>query len=177
MSCNDTVIQQIAALRPQLLRAAQRRLHNKTWAEDAVSETILAALERPQAFEGRSQLSTWLMGVLKHKLVDQVRRHGKESGGFFQPDEDAPDGEAAAPGHACIEWRDPAACMHEKQMLIHVDACLKALPVQQARAFVLRDCMECDTDEVCEELGITAGHLSVVLYRARRRLREVVAVN
>lgn len=171
---HNEVIQQIAALRPQLLRAAQRRLRNSTWAEDAVSETILAALERPQSFEGRSQLSTWLTGVLKHKLVDQVRRHGKEAGGYFQPDEDAWDDAAAAPGHASIEWRDPAACMHEKQVLIHVDACIKTLPDQQARAFVLRDCMECDTDEVCEALGITPGHLSVVLYRARRRLREVV---
>jgi RNA polymerase sigma-70 factor (ECF subfamily) len=174
---HDAVIREIAVLRPQLLRAAQRRLHNKAWAEDAVSETILAALERPQAFEGRSQLSTWLMGVLKHKLVDQVRRHAKESGGFFQPevDDGGETGEARmAPGHACIDWRDPMACVHEKQLLIHVDACLKTLPDQQARAFVLRDCMECETDEVCEELGITAGHLSVVLYRARRRLREVV---
>ncbi|MEY8876201.1 MAG: sigma factor, partial [Leptothrix sp. (in: b-proteobacteria)] len=41
---------QIQALRPQLLRYAQSQLRNAAWAEDAVSETLLAALEKPHAF-------------------------------------------------------------------------------------------------------------------------------
>lgn len=170
--------EQVAALRPQLIGLARRKLRNDAWAEGAVSETILAALERPGAFAGRSQLRTWLIGVLKHKLVDQLRRQGSAWGGHFQQDVDEDDSEASPlPGHAAIEWRDPAACVHERQMLIQFDTCLRTLPEQQARAFVLRDCMELDTQEVCEALGISASHLSVVLYRVRRRLREVVAIN
>ena len=38
-------------------------------------ETVLAALEKPQPFAGQSQLKTWLIGILKHKLVDQIRRN------------------------------------------------------------------------------------------------------
>jgi RNA polymerase sigma-70 factor (ECF subfamily) len=64
----------LETLRPQLLRYARLQLHNDAWAEDAVSETLLAAIEKPEAFAGRAQPKTWLTGILKHKLVDQMRR-------------------------------------------------------------------------------------------------------
>ena len=67
------------ALRPQLLRFARTQLRNEAWAEDAVSETLLAALEKPQSFAGGSQLKTWLVGILKHKVVDQLRRQSREA--------------------------------------------------------------------------------------------------
>lgn len=172
---NNDYVEQVAALRPQLIRAARRRLRNQAWAEDAVSDTILAALERPSAFEGRSRLQTWLMGVLKHKVMDQLRRHVPEAGLGMQGEHEDFDDEVVLPGHAAIEWRDPASFVHEKQLLIQFDSCLQTLPAQQAQAFLLRDCMEFDTSEVCQEMGISAGNLSVMLYRARRRLREVVA--
>ena len=70
---------QIEALRPQLMRYARSQLRHDAWAEDAVQDTLLAALERPQAFSGQSQLKTWLVGILKHKLVDQLRRHHREA--------------------------------------------------------------------------------------------------
>ena len=61
---------QVEALRSQLMRFARSQLRNDAWAEDAVSDTLLAALEKPGSFAGQSQLMTWLIGVLKHKLVD-----------------------------------------------------------------------------------------------------------
>ena len=70
---------QVQALRPPLLRFARNQLRNDAWAEDAVSETLLAALEKPQSFGGQSQLKTWLVGILKHKVIDQLRRHTREA--------------------------------------------------------------------------------------------------
>ena len=58
------------ALRDYLMRFARLQLRNEAWAEDAVSETLLAALAKPQAFQARSQLKTWLVGILKHKIID-----------------------------------------------------------------------------------------------------------
>ena len=69
---------QIQALRPQLLRYARNQLRNNAWAEDAVSETLLAALEKPLAYTGAAQLKTWLTGILKHKVIDQIRRYRRE---------------------------------------------------------------------------------------------------
>ena len=70
---------QVEALRSPLMRFARSQLRNEAWAKDAVSDTLLAALEKPGAFAGCSQLKTWLIGVLKHKLVDQLRRHRRET--------------------------------------------------------------------------------------------------
>ena len=71
--------QQLVAHRDYLLKFARLQLRNESWAEDAVSETLLAALNKPQAFANRSQLKTWLVGILKHKVIDQLRRHAREA--------------------------------------------------------------------------------------------------
>ena len=65
--------QQVATHRDYLLRFARLQLRNETWAEDAVSETLLAALSKPLSFANRSQLKTWLVGILKHKIIDALR--------------------------------------------------------------------------------------------------------
>jgi DNA-directed RNA polymerase specialized sigma24 family protein len=38
----------------------------------------IGALSKPQAFAQRSQLKTWLIGILKHKVIDALRLHGRE---------------------------------------------------------------------------------------------------
>ena len=53
----------------------------------------------------------------------------------------------------------------------HVDACLKTLPPQQERAVVLRDWLGAETEAICDELGVSANNLAVMLHRARQRLR------
>ena len=80
--------QQVADLRGYLLKFARLQLRNETWAEDAVSDTVLAALSKPQSFGNRSQLKTWLVGILKHKVVDALRHHSREVGGL-QTDADS----------------------------------------------------------------------------------------
>ena len=63
-----TLESQLAEHQGYLLRFARLQLRNDAWAEDAVSETLLAALSKPQSFGNRSQLKTWLVGILKHKV-------------------------------------------------------------------------------------------------------------
>ena len=70
--------ERVAAQRPILLRTAHQMLRNKAWAEDAVSETLVAALEKPGAFAAGAGLRTWLVAILKHKIVDQIRHHTRE---------------------------------------------------------------------------------------------------
>src|SRR5258706_14736786 len=69
---------EIEALRPYLLRYASLQLRNREAAEDAVQETLLAALAAQKSFAGRSQVRTWLTGILKHKIVDSIRRSRRE---------------------------------------------------------------------------------------------------
>ena len=73
-----TFEEQLVEHRVYLMRFARLQLRNDAWAEDAVSETLLAALSKPQSFGNRSQLKTWLVGILKHKVIDLIRSNARE---------------------------------------------------------------------------------------------------
>ena len=171
---------QVEALHPQLLRYARSQLRNDAWAEDAVSETLLAALEKPQSFAGQSQLKTWLVGILKHKVVDQLRRHTREATILVGDDgEDLDDALFAADGHwrdAPQDWGDPDAACSRKQFFEVLQVCCESLPPVQARVFMMREWLELESDEICTELAITASNLWVLLHRARLRLRDCLQV-
>jgi RNA polymerase sigma-70 factor (TIGR02943 family) len=172
---------QIEALRPQLLRYARSQLRNDAWAEDAVSDTLLAALEKPQSFAGQSQLKTWLVGILKHKVIDQLRRHTREA--TILSDEDETDIDQLlfdANGHwreMPATWSSPEASLDQRQFFEVLEACMEKLPATQGRVFMMREWLELGTDEICKELQITTTNLWVLLHRARLRLRECLERN
>ena len=167
---------QVQALRPQLLRFARTQLRNETWAEDAVSDTLLAALERPGAFAGTSQLKTWLVGVLKHKLIDQLRRQSREA--TVLTTDDAADLDEAlfqADGHwreAPKDWGDPEHHLRQRQFIEVLEACVEHLPPTQGRVFMMREWLELSSDDICKQLSISSTNLWVLLHRARLRLRD-----
>jgi RNA polymerase sigma-70 factor (TIGR02943 family) len=167
---------QVESLRPQLLRYARSQLRNDTWAEDAVSETLLAALERPQAFAGQSQVKTWLVGILKHKVIDQLRRHTRECTILSDDDEtDVDELLFKADGHwreAPQEWGSPEQTLGQRQFFEVLELCVERLPPTQGRVFMMREWLELGTDEICKELTITSTNLWVLLHRARLRLRD-----
>jgi RNA polymerase sigma-70 factor (ECF subfamily) len=55
--------------------------------------------------------------------------------------------------------------------------CLEGLPEKTARAFMMREHMGLETDEICKELGVTSTHVWVLLYRARMALRKCLEMN
>lgn len=173
---------QVEALRPQLLRYARTQLRNDAWAEDAVSEALLAALEKPQSFQGTAQLRTWLTGSLKHKVIDQIRRHGREISTHRDDDGDADLDELLFDhtGHwreAPADWGQPAATLQQRQFIEVLDACIEHLPGQQGRVFLMREWLELDSEEICKETGISSTNLFVLLHRARLKLRECLQLN
>ena len=167
---------QVEALRPQLLRFARSQLRNDAWAEDAVSDTLLAALEKPGSFAGQSQLKTWLIGVLKHKVVDQLRRHTREATILTTEDgEDLDESLFDSTGHWCErpqDWGSPELALGQRQFFEVLQVCCDQLPAVQGRVFMMREWLDLDTDEICKEMQITSTNLWVLLHRARLRLRE-----
>jgi RNA polymerase sigma-70 factor (TIGR02943 family) len=165
----------VQTLHPQLMRFARTQLRNDAWAEDAVSETVLAALAKPQAFAGQSQLKTWLVGILKHKVVDQIRRHSREVSATTPDDDEDIDALIFDnTGHwreAPADWGDPDKVLVQRQFFEVLEACVENLPGVQGRVFLMREWLELDTPEICKELNITATNLWVLLHRARLRLQ------
>lgn len=165
------------------MRFARLQLRNETWAEDAVSEVIVAALAKPQSFESRSQLKTWLVGILKHKIVDFLRLQVREAIPVSDPDSDEDPLESMhfkADGHyaeAPIEWGNPEQHSSSKQFFQILEACVEALPAVQGRIFLMREWLELSSEEVCKELKLTPTNLYVQMHRARLRLRECLELN
>ena len=167
----------IEALRPYLMRFASLQLRDAAAAEDAVQEALLAALAGESGFAGRANLRTWLTGILKHKIVDAVRRQAREPL-LPQEREDAPDDFDALferNGHWAerpAPWGDPDGALEQQQFFRALEMCLERLPARTAQAFMMREHLGLDTPEICKELEITPTHCWVMLYRARMTLHE-----
>ena len=171
---------QLEQHRRYLLRVARLQLRDDAAAEDVVQETMLAALAGT-GFSGRSSLRTWLTGILKHKIVDAIRRRQREAiplstlgnadaeaalddfEGLFRDG-----GWDAAPA----DWGAPDATLQRQQFFDALEFCLDRLPPNTARAFMMREILELESAEICKELAITANNLWVMLYRARMTLRQ-----
>jgi RNA polymerase sigma-70 factor (ECF subfamily) len=176
--------QQIGDLRDYLFKFARLQLRNETWAEDAVSETVLAALTKPQSFDNRSQLKTWLVGILKHKIIDALRQHGREvCASSPNADDDADPIEFLgykADGHFSelpSDWGNPEQDLSKRQFMVIMDACVNKLPAVQGRLFLMREWLELSVEEICKDLSLTPTNLYVQLHRARLRLRACLELN
>jgi RNA polymerase sigma-70 factor (ECF subfamily) len=144
------------------VRYARQRLMDPTLAEDLVHDVFEAVMNGRAPFEGRSALRSWLVGILRHKIVDLVRqRSGHDSLDVDDPD-DACHLECTAPR--------PDEMAELRQRLARTLDRLGELPTALRDAMQLRVLAEQSTDTVCRALGITEANLFVRLHRARTQL-------
>jgi len=151
-------------------------------AEEAVQETLLAALESRDRFAGDASPRTWLIGILKHKVMDMFRHDAREVQ-LADPD-DAEDAQVeddfAANGHWLnmpSDWGNPEELLERGQFMTILQRCLDALPPRLSKLFMLREVMEEDTETICQDLAITPTNLWTMLYRARLGLRQCLDRN
>ena len=165
--------------RAYLLRVAVLQLRDPDLAEDVVQDTLIAALQGEAGFSGRSSLKTWLTGILKHKIVDAIRKKGARTDDG-QPRRRIPGSRTSThcsttPGTG--KARRPTGAIPRRnsgasEFFDIVQFCLDKLPPNTARVFMMREVMELDGSEICKELSITSTNLWVILYRARVALRQ-----
>lgn len=161
---------------PYLYRFAFLQLRDPDLAQDAVQETLLAALKGRERFEGRSGLRTWLTAILKHKVADLLRARAREVP--LDPadlTEDAGDDDAfLLDGHfrqAPADWGDPDRALEQQRFWEAFERCSAGLPERTAQIFALREIHGASVAEICEIHGITESNCWVLLHRARRSLR------
>ncbi len=153
-----------------LYRYALSRLRRTHEAEEAVQETLLAALTRRGEFQGRSHPRTWLMGILKRKVVDRIRAAAREARGTDPDDLDAWFNAKGKWRKSPRRWDDPAASAERSEFWRVVRQCLAQLPERMAGAFTLRTLDDQAPTDVCRELALSPANLWVLLHRARLRL-------
>ena len=160
-----------------LYRFALSRVKDPSVAEELVQETFLAALRSPKPFQGRSSPRTWLIAILKHKLIDYYRkkRH-EEPRDDIESFADSTDRFFNEKGNWEMrpnEWRANPMKIYEQSEFMEVFyRCMSELPERLARTFMFREIDGLSTEEICKILNITATNCWVILYRARINLRQ-----
>lgn len=167
---------------------ALKYLKDKVVAEDVVQETFLAALKNRDSFAGASSEQTWLIGILKNKIVDYYRklsRNGAVIDSEISVDPDSidyisrgPDIGSWKPDKRPSEWSvDPNDPVEQQQFWHHLNGCLEELEPRTAICYYLRDMQQIEYKEVCNVMSLKPTNLRVILHRARKLLRRCLEVN
>ena len=146
-----------------LLRVARSRVRDPHQAEEAVQETLLAALECAESFSGRATLRTWLTGILLHKIFDGFRHQRRYVG---QEEDELPE---------AVDGNTPEHALHGSRLWKAFARTLEEMPRRQAEALVLREIEGVSTAQACRRLGVSQGNFWVLLHRAKARVRVVLA--
>lgn len=172
----------VAMVRRDMLRFARLQLRDAELAEDAVQEALLAALQGTRGFAGRAALKTWVFSILRHKIVDQIRRSSRTTSfSALSDDESELDRTLDAlfkanahwqPAARPAAWGDPEAALRERDFWAVFEVCLTHLPERTARVFMMREFLGFETDEICATLVLTTSNCNVILHRARAALRQ-----
>jgi len=159
-----------------LYRYALLRLRDSMLAEDMVQETLLAAVEARTRYAGDASERTWLIGILKHKIIDQLRKNRREAPLAEAPAADAIDALFDRAGHWRIDirqWSEPDRALEQHEFWRIFTDCIEHLPPRLAAAWMRREFDGLDTATICQELAIgTTNNLWVMLSRARLQLRQ-----
>jgi RNA polymerase sigma-70 factor (ECF subfamily) len=153
-----------------LMRAARGLGFVEQEAEDLVQDVFKTFLERLDSFEGRSQLRTWLFGILHRKALEHRRASIIDD--RMDPIDEVFESRFDAKGN----WTRPPADLERlilsKEIGELIRGCMGGLSASQREAFVLREVEEMDTSEICKILGVSVTNFGVLMHRARARLRE-----
>lgn len=174
--------QELIQLRPYLLRFANIQLRNSALAEDVVSETVLAAISQQTQFREQSSIKTYLISILKFKIIDAIRHQQKFDSYEAQTEfQQSPESDALFDdtGHYVEKpslIQTPEQQLQSKQFFQILDICTSDLPELMGRLFMMREWLELSSNEICEQLNISTSNLHVMLYRARLRLQECLNI-
>ena len=152
-------------------------------AEDLVQETFLAGLKNLKTFKGDSSEYTWLVSILKRKIIDHYRQ--KASRATFSVDNEKIRFKQS--GFMAGNWikdkapkawsNDTVSAMESEEFMRILYYCIKYLPEKWASCFILRVIEEMPGEKVCKELDITSSNLWTILHRARLQLRDCLETN
>ena len=180
---NDILIEWVHQYTDYLLRWAIIKTNNKEVAEDLVQETFISAHIGLDKFKQKSSPKTWLIAILKNKIIDHHRTHLKH----FVPS-------SQLAGSGLDEWfdeygnwkkdqrpqlweSDPENLMENTDFQLVLKKCLSALPEKWMSAVQLKYLEEKNARDICQELNISTTNYWQLLHRAKLKLRNCINTN
>ncbi len=164
-----------------LFNYAITRVNNHEVAKDLVQETFFAGLKAMANFQGKASERTWLISILKRKIIDYYRKINSAKGKAEVKMNFYTEGEREG---EWIEERVPNSWKGEIEKDIEnrelgavLERCIDALPEKYSIVFRMKTIDQFETEEICKELNITSSNLWVIIHRARTQLRRCMEVN
>jgi RNA polymerase sigma-70 factor (TIGR02943 family) len=164
-----------------LYNYAISRINKTEISKDLVQETFFAALNAMKNFEGKASERTWLVAILKRKIIDYYRKINSTKGqaevrmNFYNEGEYEGDWiEQRVPQ----TWGNDADKNIENSELANtLAACIASLPEKYSIVFKMKTLQGFATEDICKELDITTSNLWVIIHRARTQLRKCMEDN
>ena len=166
-----------------LYNYALYKVSNQEIAEDLVQDTFIAGLKGAQSFQGNSTERTWLVSILKRKVIDHYRRENVRKN-TTSLDYQSPFKTEGAYKNHWVEEKGPSKWSFDKSNNLETEEfqeilayCMSLLPEKWRSAFHLKMMEECSGDEICKDLDITSSNLWVIIHRAKLKMRECIEKN
>ena len=162
---------------------AMSRLRNPDAAHDCVQDTFLAAIKALDRFDGSRDIKFWLRGIMRNKIVDQIRRSVKENKVDIQAEDEAliESFWFKYSGIATTNpdpWQfNPRKHYDNSEFWVVFDRCIEQVKEPARQAFILRVLEDLSTEEVCKVMNISSNYLWVLLHRARSQLKTLIEAN
>jgi len=152
------------------------RIDNAELAKDIVQETFFSGLKAMKNYRGDASERTWLVSILKRKIIDQYRKMNSKKGkaevrvNFYEEGD-----KKGSWLENCVPqtWDNEAETdIETKELGVAINKCVEALPEKYRTVFKMKTIRNFDTDEICNELDISSSNLWVIIHRARLQLRK-----
>ncbi|WP_301098783.1 sigma-70 family RNA polymerase sigma factor [Otariodibacter sp.] len=182
-SLSNISAEKLEDIRSQMLKFAILQLKDVDLAEDVVQEAFLSAYKNINSFKGGAAFKTWIFTILKNKIIDLIRYKSRtitvsdidqddDTNAFFDEKD-----HWNLSYHEPNEWKNIQSSVYKKQFWTVFETCLMVLPTHQGRIFMMREYLEMDSKEICQECDISTSNLHVILYRARLQLQSCLSKN
>ena len=157
------------------------RVSDHEIAKDLVQETFFSSLKAMKNFKGQASERTWLISILKRKIIDYYRKKNSKKGkaevrmSFY---EDGENNGKWIEEQAPSPWNNTGeAAIENSELKSALDYCIENLPKKYRMVFLLKTVENYGTEEICNELEITSSNLWVIIHRARVQLRSCLEGN
>ncbi|MCL5127598.1 MULTISPECIES: sigma-70 family RNA polymerase sigma factor [unclassified Algibacter] len=156
------------------------RVSDREIAQDLVQDTFLAGLKSMKNFKGEASERTWLISILKRKIIDHYRKINSNKGKAevrIQYNDAESEGDWLEERVADPFDKTAEDSMQNSELGDAIHNCLSKLPKKQSNVFKMKTILNYETEVICNELNITASNLWVIIHRARTAMADCLKEN
>ena len=157
-----------------LFNYAVARVSDAEIAKDLVQETFFAGLKSAKNYKGDAAERTWLIAILKRKVIDHYRKinsnKGKAEVRMNYVNSEGESGNWVEERVADPNSIQENSAIENEELGLAIKECIAKLPKKQSQVFTMKTIQGISTEDICQELNINPSNLWVMIHRSRTAL-------